>query len=734
MPTETRQLPLPLKGVNRNWPRGAQPPLTCWDSMNVLPFDRQGRTRLALRAGAGKVDRLDAASPVRLLHIASTVNTGVSSGSSPVFSETFSYSDGVLSGRGGWASIAFYDDWVVDTDTAIISPSTETFDDWANQNDTAMSTVTLASDDYTVTVVAHVKTSSGGCLLEIFPEGNNAGDPTASGNYKASFLWDLTPGVSNATFADQYGSPATGYVEIPFDADVTLTITVVDRAVTLSVNGVDQVFSGAITVTNAAFKRFAFRANTTGASDGDVIIRSIMISTPTAAVAVNRTTLKLIGVSGTDTYMGNSPSTMTLVANSATYPIDADSMFVSAATLFGFTYIVDGTSIRKLNLATGLFEAYTASSGTAPTGCTIAVGYRGRLVLSGSDADAQNFFASAVGDPTDWNYGASAPTRAFAGNASLSGRIAAPVQALMPLSDDIMLIAGESYVYAMRGDIAADNGAIDQISSSAGCVSQNAWCIAADGAVYFVGHNGLYRSDPNGSSPVEVSRDVYKQFFQGVDGATNHVALIYDPTRYGIWVFVSPEDSADAPGTHIFYYVPTESFWPVQFTYKPDIGPLSVVYWNGFGSEDQFPVLGGYLGDISEISFTNRRDNGDSDNVLISGYVVLGPFQAGNDAEGILTQISVVGGEVQTGANPDVWHMTWTVKGGASAFSVTEGTAQYSAVAQVTLDRWRGTHSPRVRGQWFTVRLGNEFNDGDYFSLEQVSVNLIPSGRIRRPG
>ncbi len=48
-----QQVPLttPIKGVVRTVPREGQPPETCWDALNVLPYDRYGRRRLAQRAG-----------------------------------------------------------------------------------------------------------------------------------------------------------------------------------------------------------------------------------------------------------------------------------------------------------------------------------------------------------------------------------------------------------------------------------------------------------------------------------------------------------------------------------------------------------------------------------------------------------------------------------------------------------------------------------------------------------
>jgi hypothetical protein len=731
MPAKNAILNLPIKGVNRNFSRGKQPSDTAWDAMNVLPFDRQGRTRIALRGGAGKVLRLAAAAAVQLLHVASFATTPVTGGTT-IFNEPFTYANGNLTGKGAWAAIAFEDSWVVSANDAIVQPSTGFNFDWANQNDAAMASLTLATDNYTVTAIVRVNTAANDTLLEFFPEGNNAGDPTVTGNYKVDLQWNGgVVGTGYVNMVDQYSSGALTNFDIPVNADVTVAIVVTGRSVAIKINGT-TIQTRAISVTNAAFKRFAFHASTSSLGDGDVTVKSITITTGGAG-SLNRSEQKLIAVSGASTYIGTSPSSLAAVANTATFPITASSVNVSAATLYGKTYIVDGTHLYQLNLTTNLFETYTPIAGDPfVSNPTIAVAYRGRLLLSGDATDPQNIAASAIGDPTNWGV-LDTPDSAWAANAAKAGRVGAPILALIPTSDDVMLIGTETSLWAVRGDI-TDGGSIDNVSDSVGVVGQNAWTIAADGSVYFVGPQGLYRTAPNGSTPVEVSRDTYRQFFTGIDRSKNYISVVYDPQRYGIWIFVSPLDSSLAPGTHLFYDIRNEGFWPQKFTHKPDFGPVTSVYWNGFDPADQYPLLGGYVGDIALVSFVNRRDNGDSDNKLIEGYVVVGPFTLNGMQEAVLSRLDVVGGEVLTGDDPSVWHLSWKINAGQSAYSVTEGTPRHLASGNFTFPSRQTSRVQRVRGEWFTIRLGNEFNDGDYFTIEQIAIELNPTGRGRRTG
>lgn len=53
----TKQVPIssPVKGINRVVNREGQPPDTCWNALNVLPYDRYGRLRVAQRPGLVKL-------------------------------------------------------------------------------------------------------------------------------------------------------------------------------------------------------------------------------------------------------------------------------------------------------------------------------------------------------------------------------------------------------------------------------------------------------------------------------------------------------------------------------------------------------------------------------------------------------------------------------------------------------------------------------------------------------
>lgn len=739
--------PLPLKGVSRNFARGGQPETTCWDALNVFPFDRQGRFRPALRGGAGKSDDLETDAPVRLLHVASYATTP-GGGSTTLFSQPFNQFDGStlesLNGGSAWKSLqvaagptithrpnAIYVSGAT-ANRVRIDPA-EDDDSYIGklQNDIGIT----AGSDYDAQISIHPPT--GDAVAGLVVRMDRASSTATSGilvvisgtiGSVGPYVFDV---IDLADLSTEFITPQT--LSGPVADPLTIRVAVRGNNFEVFFNDVSMVtFTTATYATQTGVGFLLDKEGTGGngfAGTGSEGLEAFLITAPGVGTSIARSAQKLIAVSGTDIFIGE-PFNMAEIASDP-HTIDDTALYIGAATLFGKTYIVDGSStIFQVDLATSTYEVYAASAGTAPTGCTIAVSWRGRLVLSGSDSDPQNFFCSRSGDPTDWDYSQTDEGAAFAGNASKAGQVGSPILALIPLNDTILIIGCDHEMWKIEGDPAA-GGSIMPISNSAGIVGPKAWAQAADGSLYFIGPNGLYRLSPTGTDLTEISRDSYRQFFTALNRDTDHVNMMYDPSRYGLLSFVTPENQADAPDTSIFYDARLEGFWPFEFTHLPVIGPLSCEYWDGQDSTERYPVMGAYDGSLYVLSFVNRRDNDGIANQLISGYVVLGPVNVSDIDDAIMTKLDITGGEVATGDDPAVWNMDWTLNGGQSAFSVTEGSPLYTASGTFPLDGRESTRVTRVRGGWFTLRIGNEVNDGDYFTLEQITGTIRGSGRQR---
>ncbi len=197
----------------------------------------------------------------------------------------------------------------------------------------------------------------------------------------------------------------------------------------------------------------------------------------------------------------------------------------------------DGGGANTQTLVRAVVTANVVGKGVVPSSCTLMCMWRERLVLAGPD---HNFYASRVGCPEDWLYGALDVAAAFAGNNvnnRTPGFIGDPIIALMPFRDDVMLVGGEQRIWAWMGDL-ADGGRIVNVSDGIGIAGRNAWTIDTMGSLWLVGSGGLYRY--GGSQLEPISDMILPSYFQKLNEGSNWISLAWDRDRYGLWVFATP--------------------------------------------------------------------------------------------------------------------------------------------------------------------------------------------------
>lgn len=774
--SQSIKLQSPLKGVNRAWARDAQPDNTCWDAKNMLPFDRQGRMRIEQRGGVAVQADLGTASSVRLLHLASaasipstssdaTVDTvyepfdnsigfSVSANLEAINFDARTWDVGTSNSSGG---IAAYLACFNGTRTGTFTPTAggvvqPMFVDHATSFIHLFDAYTQAVTAVAMNLTSAVSPADNFRVVMGGEQGTFSPNPDSSTViYYVSARVDFTDPDGDTTpvlTAEWFTGTVRLYKDSTLLASASTSIAVSPRSLVLQILGdtvqVQLMDAGSVATTlishtvagqDTTRRGVAFGAST-GTQQGNLTgpkatCFSVDTMIPGTEGSVLRTSPQIVAVSSDTTFVGGSPATVAEVVNSASYPVSTSSLFISAATLFGFTYIVDGTQILSLNLSSDLFETFTESAGTAPTGCTIAANWRGRLVLSGDTTDPQNFFASRAGDPLDWDYSQTDPTAAFAGNAAPSGRVGEPITALIPASDDTLIIGCEQSIWIVRND-PTDGGSIDNISNATGIMGQNAWCRGPEGFIYFLGENGFYRISITGGEPEDLSRTTWPQFFNTIDHPHTYTNLVYDKSRYGVWIFLSPTTVDDAPGTSIFYDLRMQGFWPIEYTNLPTIGPVAAIAWEKFNSDSRFPLLGSYDGVLYWVSSLRKGDQDVNDDAFaIDSYVVLGPVHAPDNEEAAVIGTTLVFGELLSGEDDDFFHATATLRAGKTAYDVTEGTAIRTATADFVLDRRAKTMRQKVRGEWFSLKLANS-TVSEYFEFESAFFEFAGSGRNRK--
>jgi len=390
------------------------------------------------------------------------------------------------------------------------------------------------------------------------------------------------------------------------------------------------------------------------------------------------------------------------------------------AYIFEHAYIVDGATIQKLDVRTGLIEAYTASAGALPIKPGLIAAWRGRLVFAAIYGDEQNFYCSKLGYPADFDYAAVGADAAFAGNASTAGRIGDVITALIPASDDLLFFGGDHTLWVMRGDPRA-GGSIDAVSSAIGVVGAQAWCKDPQETLYFVGTGGLYKIAAGTTAPIMVSTDKYTQFFTSIARNTHIVTMAWDRDKFGCYVFVTP--IATGAATHLWYDARTDGLWPIQLPNA--MGPISCLVYDGDGPTDRVLLLGGRAGLVQKLDSTVRTDDG----TAISSYLVLGPFHP-NAGDSVLTGGVLDFGEVFTGGAATEFNATATFRAGITAYNVTEGTPDRVAAITFSRDRRGKRFQQRIRGEWFTVKVANAVLN-KYFSFEDGQLDFESAGLNR---
>ena len=382
-------------------------------------------------------------------------------------------------------------------------------------------------------------------------------------------------------------------------------------------------------------------------------------------------------------------------------------------------YFADGTNWKKYDPATNTVSAWEASAGSLPTDADgnkprLICTWRGRTVLSGLLKDAQNWFMSAVGDPTDFDYSPSAitATQAVAGNNSPLGQVGDVVTALAPYNDDVLLIGGDHTIWRITGDPMA-GGQIDLISDSIGMAWGEPWCKDPYGNIYFVSNRcGIYVLTP-GAAPLRISQQV-EQLLQTVNTGANTIRLIWDDRFQGLHVFCTVTE-APASATHLFWEYRTGAWWTDVFG-NDDHNPLCCTVFDGNLPEDRVALIGSWDGYVRYFDAAATTDDGTE----IESEVVLGPILTKDMDEVLLKDLQAVLGS----ESADV------------GFAVYVGeTAEEALESDPVLEgAWTAgrNYSNLVRRSGHAIYV--KLTATEPWAIEAVRARIAGTGKVRRRG
>lgn len=366
--------------------------------------------------------------------------------------------------------------------------------------------------------------------------------------------------------------------------------------------------------------------------------------------------------------------------------------------------------------ATDALALLAASTGSEPTGCDLICTYRGRVVWAGDPTAPHVAFMSRQDDPTDYNYGAADTDlqRAVYLTNSESGKVGEIITALVPHSDDYLLMGCTRSLWRLRGDVTY-GGQLDAVSRAVGIVSKGAWCEGPIGEVVFLSRDGLYLLQPGGQSyPTSLSRERLPDELRNLDVSLVTITMAYDIAYRGVHIYLSRADGA--PATHWWFDWELKSFWPVAL--QSDHEAFATAWYSSDNANDSAVLLGGRDGYVRRYSDLAESDEGTE----IASWVKLGPIRLGGSdyIDGIITEMI---GTLAEDSGP----VTWEVATADTHEGALDASARDTGTWAAGLNR---KNRPRARGRAVVVKLENQATNRAW-ALDSLVGVAMRRGRQR---
>lgn len=382
-------------------------------------------------------------------------------------------------------------------------------------------------------------------------------------------------------------------------------------------------------------------------------------------------------------------------------------------------WFVDGTNYAYFDPATNTVYNWAATEGSMPASetsnkCRLICTWRGRIVMSGALDEPHNWFMSKVSEPTVWNYFQDPPvsTQAVKGNNSALGLVGDMVTCLIPYSDDVLIVGGDSTIYAITGDPML-GGQIDLVTSAIGMAWGNPWCMDPMGQVYFMSNRtGIYIMTP-GAKPQRISQQI-EQLLLAYNTGHNTVRMFWNDRFQGVHVFISPTVEPSLT-THFFWEQRSGAWWMDQFA-DTDFDPLCGCVFDGNLPEDRAVLIGSWDGYVRSLSTTATQDDGRD----IESVVVLGPLNTRNLDQMLLRAMQAVLAE-------DSGDVDYEVYVGSSA----EIALSNDPVASGT---WSSGRNLNNLINWSGHNVYVKLTSSDAWAMEQIRFEIASRGKVSMRG
>ncbi len=382
-------------------------------------------------------------------------------------------------------------------------------------------------------------------------------------------------------------------------------------------------------------------------------------------------------------------------------------------------WFADGTHWKYYDPGDDTVHTWAATAGSLPVDddsnaprliCT----WGGRTVLSGLLEDESSIFMSAVDDPTNWDYSpvSTSATDAVAFNDANEGAMVDIVTAIIPYSDDTLVIGEDHHIHILRGD-PGQGGQISLVTDVIGMCWGLPWAKDPYGTLYFFSNFcGIYRMVP-GELPVRISNPV-DGFINGIDTGANIIRMIWDDRFQGLHVFVTLLERS-APTTHLFWEQRSGA-WETDVFDNPDHNPLCCVTYDGDAPQDRMALIGSWDGYVRCL----QPEATDDDGTAIASAVVIGPFLTPQMDDMMLETIQAILGQFSG-------TLSWAAYVGATAelalASAPAASGSWTAGRSLTSFVRRSGHAIYVK-----------LTSSNVWMMEMIKIKVKTLGMVRQRG
>ena len=382
---------------------------------------------------------------------------------------------------------------------------------------------------------------------------------------------------------------------------------------------------------------YAFGKDTDENSDDQSNTQKIRLVTATPNTGAARTKTDLL-VTGGDIYtfltggatLVNPPSGFgTSVGSGARY-VESVAFGERVFYVNGSTYVY----YEKVGSTDTILEWKSTSGGEIPPRSRLISSWNGRVLLARGD-DPFDFFMSKKGDPFNWDFVPPVATvdQAIRVSDSRLGAVPDIITALVPMSEDILLIGCDHSIHRMVGEPLVSGSSYDLVSDQVGMLWNSGWTKDRSGRIYFMDSlGGIQRISANGQME-DLTRDYIDERLRAIDFETYYPKLVWSQEFRGLHVYMIPYGTppADTIVDHYFWEEQTGAWHIDQFS-RHEEQPTAVYVSDGDDPDDRILLMGTEAGWMLTEDADNDDDNDGAEAQVIDSFVQIGPI-AGSDMD-----------------------------------------------------------------------------------------------------